>query len=378
VLRAGAGMFYDKVVLGFPSIAAITTGQKLLLGFFQALKFPVDENVVEQYGVDAIRPLLFSGDTLAVRFSTGDTLDTPYTLQWNVGFERSLSYRTLFGMTYLHARGYHTPLFRDLNPVVGCVPPDASDPDTCLPTHLDPSGGSIAAIETMGNTWYDGLEMHIRRTSGRVRYNASYTYSRSIDESSDPLKGGIWLPPDSSDIPAERARSDNDQRNRLVISGTWESPLWGLQVSPLVTFATGSPFNVTLGEDANLDGFDQERPAGLGRNTGASTPINVVNQQREAWCTDVDSHGNPKEETPCLPPFTGRLTEPDFVQVDVKVAKNFGGAHADFQGYVQVINVFNHANLAGVDGAINSANFGKPLTLAGPPRIVELGLKFGF
>jgi hypothetical protein len=31
-----------------------------------------------------------------------------------------------------------------------------------------------------------------------------------------------------------------------------------------------------------------------------------------------------------------------------------------------------------VDGAINSRNFGKPLTLVGPPRIVEMGVRFGF
>ena len=395
LLRGGVGMFYDKVVLGFPAIAAITSGQTIRLGFFQGLGFPCNEDFLEKYGVDVVRTecglLDLNIESLSLRFSTGDTLDTPYTVQANLGFDYSFGDGMLFGLNYVHARGHHIPLFRDLNPIIGegVVPG--------LPAHIDSSVGSIVAIETMGNTWYDALTAQLRRVHGPLRYTFSYTYSKAEDEGSDPLMNRATLPPDSSDIAGERARSDSDRRHRLVVSGTWDTPWWGLKISPVINYRSGAPFNVTLGIDDNAvnlagvdtqgrllpDGFAQERPAGLARNTGANTPISLVNQIREEWCNDtvmVDGNAEPTEQlaTPCLPAYDGTLEEQNFFQVDVRVGRAFGMGDSQVEAFVQIFNLFNRANRGYVDGAINSRNFGKPLTLVGPPRIVEMGVRFGF
>ena len=131
------------------------------------------------------------------------------------------------------------------------------------------------------------------------------------------------------------------------------------------------------------DGFAQERPTGLGRNSGANTPISLVNQIREEWCNDtvmVDGNAEPTEQlaTPCLPAYDGTLEEEDFIQVDLRVGRAFDMGDSQLEAFVQIFNVFNRANRGYVDGAINSRNFGKPLTLVGPPRIVEMGVRFGF
>lgn len=377
VLRGGAGVFYDKVVLGFPAISAITSGQRLLLGFFQALGIPFTEDTVEEYGLDLVMQeggmLDIRADSLAVRFSTGDTLDTPYTTQWNLGFDRAVGDGRVFGMNYVHSRGYHVPLFRDLNPVIG------EDPGIDgLPLHLDTTVGSIVAIETMGNTWYDALQFRFQDAHGALRYLMSYTYSKSMDESSDPLRGGISLPPDSSNVSGERARSDNDQRHRLVLSASWDTPWWALKVSPLLTYASGAPFNVTLGVDANIcppagtpgrydnciaDGFTQERPDGVPRNSGADTSRTAIDAAR----ADLG-----------LAPYDGSLEEPDFLQVDLRVSRLFGTGQRSLETFLQVFNLFDRENVGMVDGVLTSPTFGQPLTLAGPPRIVELGLRFGF
>ena len=94
------------------------------------------------------------------------------------------------------------------------------------------------------------------------------------------LKGGIYLPPDSDDLGAERGRSDSDRRHRLVLAAEGRLPWWGLRVSGVLEMATGSPFNVTTGGDENQDGIPTDRPAGLGRNTGADTPLDSVNALR--------------------------------------------------------------------------------------------------
>jgi len=47
-------------------------------------------------------------------------------------------------------------------------------------------------------------------------------------------------------------------------------------------------------------------------------------------------------------------------------------------GLGQFFNLFDRENVTLVDGEINSPTFGKPLDAAGPGRIVELGVRFGF
>jgi outer membrane receptor protein involved in Fe transport len=386
IVRGGVGVFYDKVVLAFPAVSAITQQQTVLLGFFQGLGFPCNEDFLERYGVETVvtECILAEQDieTVQLRFSTGDTLDTPYNVQWNLGFERMLGKQHLFGVNYVSARGHHVPLFVDLNPIVGGDPVLVG-----LPVHADPTVGSIVSIETMGNTWYDGLQLRLQDGVGDWTYVLSYTWSQSYDQAPDPLKGGVSLPPDSTNLDAERARSDNDQRHRFVFAGTWRSPLWKLQFSPVISYASGAPFNVTLGIDDNSrtlgidvidtdpvtgepvrvplpDGFRQERPAGVGRNTGAATSREAIDAARA-------DQG--------LPPYTGSLEEPDFLQVDLRVSRLFAtGAGTSVEGFVQVFNLFNRANLTMVDGEVNSPTFGQPLTIAGPARIVELGVRWGF
>jgi len=42
-VRGGGGMFYDKLVLGFPAVSAITSGTQIGLIFPQGLGFEITE-----------------------------------------------------------------------------------------------------------------------------------------------------------------------------------------------------------------------------------------------------------------------------------------------------------------------------------------------
>ncbi len=62
-------------------------------------------------------------------------------------------------------------------------------------------------------------------------------------------------------------RSDNDQRHRVVLSGT--APTFkGVQFAYLFSYASAPPFNVQTGTDRNNDTNANDRPPGVGRNTG--------------------------------------------------------------------------------------------------------------
>jgi hypothetical protein len=349
-------MFYDKVALGFPSVASITSKTRIGLFFPQGFAAEVDEGFIEQYGPELV-PLLFP-EELELSFSTGTRLDTPYTDLYNLGVDWSPTPRTAVRADAVRALGYHVPIFRDLNP------PRGTDGNG-VPLHpADPANGSIAAIMTEGRSWYWGFDLSWRVTGRTGWLETSYTLSRTVDLAPDPLKGGVYLPPNPDDLGSERARSDSDRRHRFVASGEFPFGLFGLRGSTIFQYATGAPFNVTTGTDDNLDGILSDRPAGLRRNSGESTPLEVVNQLRAA-----DG----------LPAVTS-LDEPSLVQVDLRVFRRFTlkGKKTDSDAFVQVFNLFDRFNGAAVEGSATSKHFSQPLGLAGPPRTFEVGVRFGF
>jgi len=370
LVRGGGGMFYDKIVLAFPSVAAITSGTKVGLIFPQGFTFEITEDTVEQVGIDAIREGLQFLPNVTLRFSTGTRLDTPYTVLYDLGIERAVGARGSWSVTATRALGYHQILSRDLNPV--------TDPNEGgLPIHVDDTTGSIAAFVSDGRSWYSGLDLMWRWQGERNWYSASYTLSKSVDLGPDPLRGGFYLPPYTPpagfDLGDERARSDSDRRHRLALAGAMRLPWLGLWASSLLQVSSGAPFNVTLGDDTNVDGFLTERPAGVARNSGASTPVSVVNQLRDAANENLPP-GDPHTLAPI-----NRLSEPSFFQLDLRLWKPFPmGGDRHGEAYLQVFNVLNRVNGGMVDGVVTSRTFGQPIGLAGPPLTVEAGLRFGF
>ena len=185
----------------------------------------------------------------------------------------------------------------------------------------------------------------------------------------DPLKGGISLPPDSTDLSLERGRSDGDRRQRLVISGESGLPFMGFRLSGVMQLASGLPFNITTGQDDNLDGILSDRPQGVRRNSGEDTPLAVVNDLRA-------------EHNVTLPPDQqlapiASLSEPTFAQLDLRFYRPFswGKGHGEF--FFQVFNVFDRENGGLIEGRAIARSFGEVITLAGPPRTIEAGLKLG-
>ena len=357
VIRGGAGVFYDKLVLAFPGVAAITSGTQIGLTFPQGFTFEITEDVVEQKGLDEVRKDIFFPQELTLRFSTGSELDTPYATQFNLGVERAVGDHGVWEASVIRTQGYHQAVMKDLNPV-----------DTInflgIPVHRDATTGSIAAVVTEGRSWYTGLDLGWRWRGEQGWLSASYTWSKSLDLGPDPLKGGIYLPPNSDNLLLEKGRSDHDRRHRLVVAGETGLGWMGFRASTVLQLSTGAPFNVTTGRDENLDGITTDRPAGVGRNTGEDTPLGPVNQLRA-------QEG--------LPPV-GSLREPSLVQVDLRIWKPFGLSDGTSGGefFLQVFNLLNRFNGGPVEGRIASRSFSEPIGQVGLPRTVELGLKFRF
>ena len=355
LVRGGAGMFYDKIVFGFPAVAAITSGTAIELIFPQGLRLEITEDIVEAAGIDQVKDILQTIPSVVLRFSTGTTLDTPYTVLYNAGVERAVGAHGAASVNVTRALGYHQMLTRDLNPQVG-------EDSQGFPIHRDPAVGSIGAFVSEGRSFYSGLDLGWRWRGERNWYAASYTLSKALDEGPDPLQGGFYLPAETEDLSNEKGRADADRRHRLVLSGGFRLPWGGLVASGVLQYASGAPFNVTSGSDDNTDGFTTDRPVGVGRNTGADTPLEPVNALRAAAG---------------LAPVMN-LHEPALVQVDLKVARPFPLGRGAGEVYLQVYNLFDRVNGAPIDGVATSRTFSEPVGIIGPPQSVEGGFRLSF
>ena len=125
--------------------------------------------------------------------------------------------------------------------------------------------GEVDAQLSDGNSTYNALNLEVkRRFSNNFQFLASYTWSHSIDDSSDLQT--LLKPQDNRNFRAERADSLFDQRHRFVFSGALTSPaswrgsssaghrfLADFTIAPIVELSSGRPFNILTGVDANGD-----------------------------------------------------------------------------------------------------------------------------
>lgn len=133
--------------------------------------------------------------------------------------------------------------------------------------------GSVNAQISNGNSWYNGLRVDLnRRLANNFTFLASYTWSHSIDDSSDLQT--LLIAQDVNRFDLEKANSLFDQRHRFVFSGAFMSPSEWRQgsawqkvfseftVAPIFEISSGRPFNIITNVDTNNDQSTQtDRPS---------------------------------------------------------------------------------------------------------------------
>jgi hypothetical protein len=125
--------------------------------------------------------------------------------------------------------------------------------------------GEVDAQLSDGNSNYNAMNLELkRRFANNFTFLASYTWSHSIDDSSDLQT--LLKPQDNRNFRAERADSLFDQRHRFVFSGALTSPpawrgsdstmhrfLADFTIAPIMEISSGRPFNILTGSDTNGD-----------------------------------------------------------------------------------------------------------------------------
>lgn len=145
--------------------------------------------------------------------------------------------------------------------------------------------GDVSAQLSDGNSYYNAMNLELKkRFSSNLQFLATYTWSHSIDDSSDLQT--LLKPQDNRNFRAEKSDSLFDQRHRFVFSGiigtpdSWKSAggfrgfLHGFAFSPIVEYGSGRPFNILAIGDSNGDfQSTNERPSVRGDGSLCQTGV---------------------------------------------------------------------------------------------------------
>src|SRR5713226_1090017 len=286
------------------------------------------------------------------------------------------------------------PTFVALNPALSRANLQALAGPAGFPVgpSIDMPISDVNQQESSGNSIYHGLTVAVsKRFSHHFEFLSSYTWSHSIDDSTDLQS--LLAPQDNRKTFLERGNSTFDQRHRWVTSAVFESSfkrtddsfwrkfLADFTVAPIIEVSSGRPFNVLSGNDFNLDFTPfTDRPSVVPVGTPGSVTSRFIPGVAFSVPTRCDN--------PALLPFgcTGNLgrnafTRPGFFQWDLRVSRKFYFTEkVNLEFIADMFNLFNRNNTADVNSLCDptaSCLAGQP-TAALDPRQFQFALKFNW
>jgi len=245
VLRAGAGVFYDRfsqnLTLQALRLNGITQQQYLIPDpdFFPDIP-PVD--------------LLPSGAISQTVRRVAPNLQAPYTIQSAVGVERQLPRSITVALTYTNSHGVHILRSRNINaPLPGTY--DPADPASGTRPFGDV--GNIYQYESTGIYNQNQLIVNFR---GRVTPWLNFFGFYMLNQARGSSDGAGDFPANQYELAGEYGRAGFDVRQRFFTGGSVDLP-WGFRFAPFLIIASGRPFDILLGQDLNGDSLFNDRPA---------------------------------------------------------------------------------------------------------------------
>ena len=340
---------------------------------------------------------------------------TPYTEEWMLSVERQAGPNTVLDATYVGTSTHRQRVLVEANPgnpalclslsqpsevVAGTLTCGAGGEDTVYyPVAggqvdgtrgpLGPNFGSNALQSNIGHADYNALELSARHTTRRLEFSAAYTYSKSMDQSSNI---GEEVNPFNPAL--SYAISSFDVKQNFVVSYDYQLPFdhlfhpnrlsKGWSLSGITRFASGFPVTMVNNGDNSLIGTN---PNGVNNssidepdyNGGPlhlnKNPRTSGNNYFDATAFSMNALGTPGTAKRRF--FYG----PGADNYDTALTKNLSLTESKSLLFrIEVFNVFNHTQFNGptaVDGNIGSSTFGNVISAA-PPRIMQGAVKFSF
>lgn len=219
---------------------------------------------VQIFGAGAPQPPF---DVFAVKT---DFPDSRYQ-DFNVALEQKLGTQSL-RVAYYGSRGSDLPVVIDINqPTPGSSDPVSEQARRPFAAAF-PQFRVINTLSTIAYSNYNSLQVSAQRSAASLTIQASYTFSKSLDDASGA--GGFYAgpPEDSRNLHVDYGRSSFDIRHRFTITYAWRVPSpaglsgWlhalssNWQVNGITTLQTGGPINITMPFDNSGTAEFRDRP----------------------------------------------------------------------------------------------------------------------
>jgi len=329
-----------------------------------------------------------------------------YVMQWNLQIQHEFA-RDLSAMVgYVGSRGIHQPFrVEDVDIVLPALTPQGYlwPSPAGSGTRLNLNAGRITAGYWNGDSYYDALQVQIKKKIPRGSLEGSYTWGKSIDTSSGSLVGDEYTNSISSPLwfnpKLNRGLSDFNVAHNLEINYTWEigTPKWvsgkaawalgGWQLGGVFEASTGVPFTPGLGGDAlgvkstdpNIDVPNLAAGPGCGAQVNAGNPVHYIRTQCFTVPNPITLRGNLGRNT---------LIGPGLINLDFSVFKNNYikriSDRFNVQFRAEFFNVINHTNFSPpLDNRNVFDSSGSPIANAGlitstqtPSRQIQFAVKF--
>ncbi len=339
VVRGGAGLFFDRVPLRALANAILSANNTSDLANLRQNSISVGPAQAGAPAFPAILAAPIPSVTLANLTTMNPDMQNAYSRQANVEVERQLGARSSVSVGYQHTDGHSLIISVNQN-VPACAA--AGTNNGCRP---NPSYANNSQYSPSAHSEYNGLQLSfVQRPSKWGQYRVSYTLSKAMSNVGEFF---FSSPIDPFDLDKDWGRSDDDQRQRLVVNGS--VAFLGFQASGIVQAYSALPFNITSGV-TTLQGT-------------AGRPI--VDGQFIARNAGVG---------------------PDFFSLGLRLSRAFAlGGRTKLEGLIEAFNVTNHTNVVTVQGNFGTGayptnptpNFGIA-TAVGDPRSVQFGVRVRF
>ena len=299
---------------------------------------------------------------------TSTSPKTPYLQAWNLAFEHELRTGTAIELAYSGSKGTHLARRYDINqPSLDAL---AQRPMAAF--------GSIMITANGSNSIYHSGQVTVRqRISNQFNLRASYTYAKSMDESSNT--GGVVQynfpqAQDAANLHSEWGRSDFDMRHAFAGSVIWspQSTFWlarDWQIAGTWQIYSGLPFTPRVAT-SNFSGVTF-RPDRTGPGTLADPNANAWYKVADFLVVPAGAYrfGN-----------SGRniLSAPGTTQINASISRRFrlGGTRA-IQLRVEAFNLPNIVNLGFPENNVDLPTAGSIRSEKGM-RTMQIGLRFEF
>lgn len=361
-------------------------------------------------------------------------------MNWNLGIQHEFAKDYTLEVRYVGTKGEHLLLQTELNrdslvtptnflptflqapsqAMLNSLPLTLSEIKSVSNNPLAAYGftNTITAYEPTGNSIYNGLATQFKkRLSQRLLFNAAYTWSHALDNSTAETNTTTLSPrrpQDFNNLQSEWASSALDHRQRLTATWLYETPWFdkdhnwvkrnifgNYQLSG--SYIVESPEYVTAqsGLDSNLNGDAAADRTIINPNGVPGTGSGVSNLRNSAGSTVAYLATNPDAQYIVAGSGalanSGRntLATPRINNWDMTVSKNFAiRERTRLQIRADFFNTFNHAqytpgmvdnvDLSNRAGVTNYLTPGNPLfaqwnqVYSSNPRFIQLGAKISF